>query len=355
MNKSMAIALAGLAALALTSCNKPPEEPQAEAPETPVPAVEATTPAPETGPDGLKKEVFTSPDGVLITEANRETQIPGLIPSTDSNLRLKAIGQGRQDPFTGTIIRVRPVPPDPSTLGSAGGSAGFAAGSAGTPIQGFSVGSSAFGVSGGAASGASRGTTASSPSGTSSVGSQTTARGASPTAGSKTAAKGSSGSGSSGSSGSKTAAKGSSGSRKTAAGASSSGSKTATRGSTGGGAKTPQIAVGPSDLPDLTPRAPIPDPALARAVEVTGVIQIGSTYQAIVKAADEPTSRYVSVGQRLSNGRVLVKRIESNGSEPVVILEEGGVEVVRAVGAPVEGEGARPQATAALPVPPSSI
>ena len=61
MNKSMAIALAGLAALALTSCNKPPEEPQAEAPETPVPAVEATTPAPETGPDGLKKEVFTSP------------------------------------------------------------------------------------------------------------------------------------------------------------------------------------------------------------------------------------------------------------------------------------------------------
>ncbi|NJM57625.1 MAG: hypothetical protein HC857_09585 [Synechococcales cyanobacterium RU_4_20] len=296
----------------------------------------------------------------MITEANSETQIPGLIPSTDSNLRLKAIGQGRQDPFTGTIIRVRPVPPDPATLGSAGGSAGGSfsgAGGFGTPTQRFSVGSSAFGgsgdsVAGGAsrgttvsssggsvASGASRGATARSSGGTGSVGSQMTPRGASTTVNTS----------------SKTAAKGSSGSRKTAAGNSSSGSKTATRGSTGGGAKTPQIAVGPGNLPDLTPRAPIPDPALARAVEVTGVIQIGSTYQAIVKAADEPTSRYVSVGQRLSNGRVLVKRIESNGSEPVVILEEGGVEVVRAVGAPVEGEGARPQTTAALPVPPSSI
>lgn len=76
-------------------------------------------------------------------------------------------------------------------------------------------------------------------------------------------------------------------------------------------------------------------------------MQIGSVYQAIVKAPNEPTARYVTVGQRLSNGRVLVKRIENQGSEPVVILEEDGVEVVRSIGAPVESPAGR--ATAQLP------
>jgi hypothetical protein len=66
---------------------------------------------------------------------------------------------------------------------------------------------------------------------------------------------------------------------------------------------------------------------------VTGVIQVGGSYQAIVKAPNEPTSRYIGVGQRLSNGQVLVKRIEINaGGDPVVVLEENGVEVGRTVG-----------------------
>jgi hypothetical protein len=97
----------------------------------------------------------------------------------------------------------------------------------------------------------------------------------------------------------------------------------------------------------LKPLPPIPDPSLAKAVEVTGVVVIGGVPRAIVKAPNEPTSRYVTVGQRLSNGLVLVKRIEVNsGSDPVVILEQSGVEVSRAVGdkpaAPAGGAGQPP-------------
>jgi hypothetical protein len=67
---------------------------------------------------------------------------------------------------------------------------------------------------------------------------------------------------------------------------------------------------------------------------VTGVAQVGNEMQAIVKAPNEPTSRYVRVGQRIANGQVLVKRIEMDGGvEPIVVLEENGVEVDRIVGA----------------------
>jgi hypothetical protein len=72
---------------------------------------------------------------------------------------------------------------------------------------------------------------------------------------------------------------------------------------------------------------------LATAVEVTGVVYVNGRAQAIVKAPNEGTSRYVRVGQRLSDGQVLVKRIEINsGSDPVVVLEENGVEVPKVVG-----------------------
>jgi hypothetical protein len=85
--------------------------------------------------------------------------------------------------------------------------------------------------------------------------------------------------------------------------------------------------------PGLAPLPQIPEPTLARSVEVTGVVTAGGTTKAIVKAPNEPTGRYVEVGQRLSNGQVLVKRIEANaGSDPIVILEENGVEVARRVG-----------------------
>ncbi|MBD1910631.1 MULTISPECIES: hypothetical protein [unclassified Leptolyngbya] len=99
--------------------------------------------------------------------------------------------------------------------------------------------------------------------------------------------------------------------------------------------------------PNLPP--PPPQPTLARAVQVLGVVQVGNVPHAIVQAPNEPTSRYVRVGQRLSNGEVLVKRIEM-GTEPIVVLEQVGVEVRTAVGG-----GAAPAAgantTASLPLP----
>jgi hypothetical protein len=93
-----------------------------------------------------------------------------------------------------------------------------------------------------------------------------------------------------------------------------------------------------AEIPELVPQIPAGPPPppptdLARAVVVTGVVQIGSTVHAIVSAPNEPHSRYVREGQMLSNGQVLVRRIEFvPGGEARVILEQNGVEIVRAVG-----------------------
>ncbi|MCS6793554.1 MAG: hypothetical protein NZ660_13120 [Oscillatoriaceae bacterium SKYG93] len=95
----------------------------------------------------------------------------------------------------------------------------------------------------------------------------------------------------------------------------------------------PQQEQKPTAAPEPPPLPPVPQPDVARAVEVSGLVQVGNETQIIVKAPLEPTSRYVKVGQRLANGTVLVKRVEMNeGSEPVVILEENGIEVVKMVG-----------------------
>jgi hypothetical protein len=108
--------------------------------------------------------------------------------------------------------------------------------------------------------------------------------------------------------------------------------------------------------PPMAPQPVAPQPDLAKDVVVMGVVEVGNGYQAIVKVPNEATSRYVSEGQRLSDGRILVKRIEMNpGFEPLVILEENGIEVTRAVGQepakPEENKSGQP--TAAIPVPPS--
>ncbi|BAY85712.1 hypothetical protein NIES267_52130 [Calothrix parasitica NIES-267] len=93
--------------------------------------------------------------------------------------------------------------------------------------------------------------------------------------------------------------------------------------------KLPGVVAQP-DLTSLLP--PPPEPKLAQAVLVSGVVQVGNRPQAIIKVPSEPTSRYVQAGQRLASG-LLVKRIEMNeGSEPVVILEQYGIEVARLVG-----------------------
>lgn len=92
-------------------------------------------------------------------------------------------------------------------------------------------------------------------------------------------------------------------------------------------------------LPPVRPRSaiaalpPPPSTDTAKAVEVTGVVVVGNDPRAIVVAPGDATSRYVGVGQRISGGKVLVKRIElGDGSEPTVILEENGVEVAKSVG-----------------------
>ena len=91
---------------------------------------------------------------------------------------------------------------------------------------------------------------------------------------------------------------------------------------------TPPIVFAPS-LP------PLPEPSLARAVEVTGMVTIGSETQVILKAPNEPFSRYVSTGQYLSDGQVLVKRIEGRDrGTPMVILEQFGIEVTKEIQEP---------------------
>ncbi len=102
-----------------------------------------------------------------------------------------------------------------------------------------------------------------------------------------------------------------------------------------------------AEIPELVPipdAVPLPPPTdLARAVEVTGIAQIGGRVYAIVNAPNEPHSRYVYEGQLLSEGEVLVRRIDVSSPDPVVILVQNGVEVVTAVG----GGGAVPEDVAA--------
>jgi hypothetical protein len=82
-----------------------------------------------------------------------------------------------------------------------------------------------------------------------------------------------------------------------------------------------------------------PQPELAQGVAISGIIDIGGTPQIIVKAPGERSSRYVQVGDRLSNGQVLIKRIENYRSPaPVVVLEELGQEVFKEVGEGVAAE-----------------
>ncbi|MEK0180762.1 hypothetical protein [Microcoleus anatoxicus] len=86
-------------------------------------------------------------------------------------------------------------------------------------------------------------------------------------------------------------------------------------------------------VPAIPAPPPPPSTDLATGTEVSGVVKVGSETQVIVRVPNEPTSRYVKVGQRLSNGQVLVKRVDvKSGADPIVILEENGVEVAKAVG-----------------------
>lgn len=125
-------------------------------------------------------------------------------------------------------------------------------------------------------------------------------------------------------------------------------------------AKPPRVLtpVLPKALPPVIPNQtlasvlpPPPQPELASSILVSGVVLIGREPQAIIKVPNEPTSRYVQAGLRLANG-VLVKRIEMNeGSNPVLILEQYGIEVARTVG---EAPSSSTPTKAAVTSPPSN-
>jgi hypothetical protein len=74
-------------------------------------------------------------------------------------------------------------------------------------------------------------------------------------------------------------------------------------------------------------------PLQAMAIEVSGVMEVAGKTQVIVKLPNESFSRYIEVGDRVANGKVLIKRVEGQQSlSPTVVLEEVGVEVPRKIG-----------------------
>lgn len=109
-----------------------------------------------------------------------------------------------------------------------------------------------------------------------------------------------------------------------------------------GGGSTPGNIPGPLPPVALAPLPSLPEPTQALEVVVTGVVTIGNNTYAIVQSPSEPTGRYVMEGQRVAGGTVLVKRIDTRGSEPIVVLEQNGVELTRAVGLPEQEEESTP-------------
>jgi hypothetical protein len=91
-------------------------------------------------------------------------------------------------------------------------------------------------------------------------------------------------------------------------------------------------ASGPTKIATRIPKA-VEKPLQAMALEISGVIEISGKTQVIVKLPNESFSRYIEVGTRVANGKVLVKRVEGQQSlSPTIVLEEVGVEVARKIG-----------------------
>lgn len=106
----------------------------------------------------------------------------------------------------------------------------------------------------------------------------------------------------------------------------------------------PKVTINPSgtfpapNLPfpvPFTPPSPpaLPQPTEANQVLVSGIIQLPTSAIAIVRAPGERTVRSVAPGATLSNGRVLVKAIYANPDNPIVILEQHGIQVTKKLGA----------------------
>ncbi len=94
-----------------------------------------------------------------------------------------------------------------------------------------------------------------------------------------------------------------------------------------------------SQRPNNTNTSNLPSPLdkfraeLAKRVVISGLYESGGSTKLIVQAPEENNSRYVEVGQYLSNGQILVKSIDrTHFPTPLVILEQGGIEISKAIG-----------------------
>lgn len=94
---------------------------------------------------------------------------------------------------------------------------------------------------------------------------------------------------------------------------------------------TPLPPVNSTALPPSLPVAPVSRTAAADAIEISGAVQVKGKWHVIVKEPNADTSRYVVPGDYLANGSVLVKKIIA-GADPVVILQQNGIEVTRSIG-----------------------
>ena len=112
-----------------------------------------------------------------------------------------------------------------------------------------------------------------------------------------------------------------------------------------------------NDLPVKTQIAAKPEkvfakPLQAMAVEISGVIEVAGRTQVIVKLPTESFSRYIEVGERVADGKVLIKRVEGQNSlSPTVVLEEVGVEVPRKIGDKPAASEASVAEPATVPAP----
>jgi hypothetical protein len=107
----------------------------------------------------------------------------------------------------------------------------------------------------------------------------------------------------------------------------------------------PQISPANTQMAAITKPEKIAEkPLQAMAIEISGVIEVNGETQVIIKLPTESFSRYIAVGERIGNGKVLVKRVEGqNGLTPTVVLEEVGVEVLRKIGEKSEPTNQTPQ------------
>lgn len=113
-------------------------------------------------------------------------------------------------------------------------------------------------------------------------------------------------------------------------------------------ASSPKKPSQPKTIKPLPSKPEPPKATLAEEVIISGIVDVGGLPQIILQAPGEKFSRYIQPGQYVSNGQVLVKRIkEEFGKAPVVVLEQNGIEVYKALGEKVEKAAAeKPKETA---------